>query len=642
MFTTDFSRAPIQGRAGAVVLAEGRAAGARREHGVTWRRRLRDGRIRFELLTVDTIEHADAIAAAHASAGRGRALVLEAEPRGYSNGVWRAEQQTPMAHNEHFHPTSSEQREGRTPPRIAGPMRRPRGASGADRAAAPRAWTVFDTGSMFLGATRYRHPIAWLVTTRHWWTMVAKMHRMSGTVWHDVYWQWPFTLGTLANYRTRDDMLRFARMPEHRHLMQWIVRDTRNGNGGFIRIFSTRDELARQAAEGGATDASRVDAGAPLRLDPVRTESDLAEFLAAPRRSDRRRASRDVPLLDDTVRAWWRRGAPNGEPVELLLARRGDELVGRTTIHRDARFDAKLGTTATLFGATWAASDRDLRDLLALIEARARRDGTAELFGPVSLLPNQTGGVITSGFDERGFMDSPWNDAWVPTAYERAGFERWYEGDTWIARLGETPTGDAAAAPTDTDLARAGIRIRNASRLTFARDVRELRRLTNTAFEQLPYFTELSPREMRAATSGLIALMRPPLWLFAIDRSSGRPVAFVLAVPDVTSTLQASGGRVAMREVWSILRARPGGRPGGTGDGRDAILIIHGADPAVQGRGIVSLLWRELAANLRAGGYEAIRSTSIGRENPASARPIAKLGGVPLHGHTHYRKRVAP
>lgn len=666
MFTTDFSRAPLQGRAGAVVLAEGRASGARARDGVTWRRRLRDARIRFELLTVETVEQADAIARAHESAGLGRALVLVAEPRGYTNGVWRAEEQAPMAHNERFHPVSSEERAGETPPRIGGRIRRPRARSGGDRASRPRTATVFDTGSMFLGATRYRHPLAWLVTSRYWFTMVDKMHRMSGTVWHGVYWQLPWTLGTLATYRTRDDMLRFARMPEHRHLMQWIVRDTRNGNGGFIRIYSSRTELERQATggspagagaepggpeagsgEGGGQAGSGADAraggGAPqtaLRLERVRTETDLAEFLAAPLRGGRRRTEAVVPLLEDSVRAWWRRGSPNGEPVDLCIARRGDRVVGRTTIHRDPRLDAKLGTRATLFGATWAESGDDLRELLGLIEAEAARDGSAEVFGPVALLPNQTGGVITSGFEQRGFMDSPWNEAWVPAAFESAGFERWYEGDTWIARLGDDATA-MPQAPGAADLERAGIRIRRASRLRFGRDVRELRRLTNAAFAQLPYYTEISPREMRAATSGLVALMDPSLWLFAVDRASGRPVAFVLAVPDVTPVLQGSGGRIGARELWAILRGRMA-RPAAGADERDAILIIHGAEPAAQGRGIVSLLWRRLAANLRAGGYGAIRTTSIGRDNPASARPVQRLGGEPLHGHTYYRKRVAP
>lgn len=653
MFTTDFSKTPIQGHAEAIVLAEGRSSAGRRD-GVTWRSRKRDGSIPFEVLTVDTVEHAEAIAASHAA----RTVVLIAEARGYTNGVWRAEQQFPMAHNEHFHQTSSEERAGRTPPRIADGIRKPRRRA---QSAAPRRWTIFDTGSMFLGATRYRQPFAWAITGRYWGSMVGKMMRMSGSVWHGIYWEWPWTLGTLANYRTRDDMLRFARMPEHRHLMQWIVSGTVHGNGGFIRLYATREELERQRTEGASAAEASGQATEPVVLRPVTTEADFQEFLAVPRRGDP--AHLAVPLLEDTLRSWREGSAASGEPVDLYLAARGGETVGRTTIHRDARLDAKLGTTATLFGATWAAAPDDLRGLLAAIEQRARDDGAAEAFGPASLLPNQVGGVITSGFDERGFMDSPWNASWVPGVYEDVGFSRWGEADSWIARLGADRDTDrdtdrdanrdadreAPQAPAAAELERAGIRIRRASRIRYRRDVRALRRLTNDAFEQLPYYTEISPAEMRVATDGLIALMDPALWLFAEDRTTGEPIAFVLAVPDITPLLQRSGGKVGARELLEIVRARAGFRmrggarqrtPGSDAEPREAILLIHGALPSQQGRGVVSLLWRQLATNLHEGGYSTLRSTVIGRGNPASSRQLERLGGEPLHGHTYYRKRT--
>ena len=73
--------------------------------------------------------------------------------------------------------------------------------------------------------------------------------------------------------------------------------------------------------------------------------------------------------------------------------------------------------------------------------AEPGRDADA-LFGPVALLPNQTGGVITSGFAERGFVDSAWNPAYYPQAYERHGFTRRFEADTWIVRR---PDGDPDA-----------------------------------------------------------------------------------------------------------------------------------------------------------------------------------------------------
>ncbi|MFT4219755.1 MAG: GNAT family N-acetyltransferase [Microbacterium sp.] len=615
MFTTDFSRAPIQGQAAALVLAEGRLAAGKRD-GVTWRRRVRDGSIRAELVLFDAVDAARAAAEAHG----GRARVLIAEERGYTNGVWRAEDHT-MAYNERFHPVATELRDGREPPRVAEPLRKPRRDR---RKPPPRRWTIFDSESMFLGATRYRHPVAWVVTNRHWWQMVRKMNRMPGTVWHGVYWQWPFTLGTLATYRSRDDMMRFARMPEHVHLMRWIVRDTVNATAGFIRVYSSPDEFRRR---GEALEEERdAAAAAPLELERVESEAQFQEFLAVSRRADPPHLA--VPLAEETARAWFAGRAAADIQPELYLARRGEQVVGRTTVHADAALDAKLGTRATLFGATWAASEADLVDLLQAIAERGRRDGSDEVFGPAALLPNQTGGVITSGFDQPGFFDSAWNPAWVPAAYEAAGFTAWNESDTWIADLKTAPE---PAPPEAADLDAAGIRIRRASRLRFRRDVAALRTLVNASFAQLPYYTEISRAQMREATSGLVGLMDPGLWLFAEDATTGAPVGFALVVPDPLDLLRASGGKVGPREIVRLLRR----------DGvRDAVLIIHGVAPERQGHGIASLLWRELGAHLRREGYRTLRTTYIGRDNAGSARPIERLGGRPLHGLAFYRRRL--
>lgn len=286
MRTTDFSSAPRQARAAAMVVAEVAevaevpdardAPGARTSGGSGtsadvrraasgWARRARrtsatvDGAVwqtafrlrrpvlgRGVIAYLETREQAVVLADALAADAAGltvRTRVLVAEEVGYSNGVWRAEGPT-MAHVERFTPVTREVERGVEPPLVADPRvtahggigrrggragRRPRGPVRAPG-------SPVDAHAMFIGATRYRGPRSWLVLSREWFPMVAKMRRMHGYLWHAVYWEAPFTLGTLAFFETRDDLLVFARLPEHRRLMQWITRGTRNGTGGYIRL----------------------------------------------------------------------------------------------------------------------------------------------------------------------------------------------------------------------------------------------------------------------------------------------------------------------------------------------------------------------------------------------------------------------
>ncbi|PPF43140.1 hypothetical protein C5B85_14385 [Pseudoclavibacter sp. AY1F1] len=671
MFTTDFSKAPIQGQAEALVITEGRSAS---REGVIWRQRFTDRRVSGELLLFESVERAREVAAGH----DGRTKLLLAETRGYSNGIWRADPEPPpgeMAHNPHFAPVSKERAEGRTPPLVAEPTRKPRKLTSP---IPPPTHTIFDTASMFVGATRYTTPLAWAVTGRIWGQMTGKMRRMPDYCWHGIYWEAPWTLGTLANFSTRDALLRFARMPEHTHLMQWIVKDTRNANAGFIRLFASEEELAsvESSSANGAdgpgpgvvpgavprTDAqsSALAESAPLprsnatsglagttpksrgiEVRRVRSELEFLEFVELPGRvSD---PSREVPVLESTLRSWWkgprspRRDSAAHEPeVELLLAYREGTPLARAVTHTSAALDAKLDSRLQLFGAVTAADADALGAIIGAVEARAVKAGRQELLGPVTLLPNQVGGVITSGFGERGFVEGAWNPDWVPAAYEGLGFTTWNESATWLARLEQGRLGqiesDAFTAPTDAELKAAGIVIEHASRLRFPREVARQRELVNAAFARLPYYTQISPAQMREATSGLIAIIDPSIWVFALDEKTRKPLGFLLCVPDVTRIVQRSSGRIGLRQLLEIWRQRK--------EPREAVLTIQGTIPEARGRGISTLLGRTVGEALIEGGYTALRSTYIGRDNPASARQLSRMGGQELHETVFYRRAV--
>jgi hypothetical protein len=92
--------------------------------------------------------------------------------------------------------------------------------------------------AMFVGGTRYRGPMSLIRLLPRWVRLVRQMKRMRGYCWHTVYWRFPFTFGTIALFRDRDALLRFARGSAHRDLMCWVSDDgTRIATGGFIRFF---------------------------------------------------------------------------------------------------------------------------------------------------------------------------------------------------------------------------------------------------------------------------------------------------------------------------------------------------------------------------------------------------------------------
>jgi hypothetical protein len=354
-----------------------------------------------------------------------------------------------------------------------------------------------------------------------------------------------------------------------------------------------------------------------VRVEPVTGKADLRAFCELPLRLHPR--DRYVPLADSVIAGF--------KDVELFLARDdAGAVVGRTCLHRSAKFDAKLGRRHQLFGLTEFASAEVAGALFDLAAARGR--DTEALFGPVGLLPNQTGGVITSGFEERGFIDSAWNPASYPLAYERHGFTRRFEADTWRCDVTpgvEFPFDDRLIAAED-------LVIRHGSRRRFKAQLPILREMLNASFAQLGYYTEISADELAQQTDGLAYLLdeRLLLWL----EKAGRPVAFIVAVPDVSEFFMRVGGRLGVLNQLRLLATRRRFR-------RDAVLIIKGTVPGEQGRGYLNLLSRSLQEGLVKGGYRTLRSTYVERDNPASAAQYRRMGGRPLHGYTFYERGIA-
>jgi hypothetical protein len=357
-------------------------------------------------------------------------------------------------------------------------------------------------------------------------------------------------------------------------------------------------------------------------LTPVEGRRDLREFIAFTRHVHG--DERYVPPLVQQIRGWHRDG---GDGVRLCLLRdeRG-RVTARTTLHTDAGFDAKQGRKLQLFGLTefrhFAA--RPLFDAICEAGRAAGRDAA---FGPVSLLPNQSGGVITSGFGDRGFIDSAWNPPYYPREYEAYGFRRRFEADTWICPTTEDP--DKVFAFDDARLASEELELHYGDRRRFREQLPLLRDMLNASFARLGYYTHISAEQLDRQTDGLSYLIDESLLLFLAKK--GKPVAFVLCVPDLSEYVVKAGGDLNLPNQLRLLLTRSRYR-------RDAVLIIKGTIPEAQGRGYMRLLSRELLRNLRTGGYESLRSTFVERTNAGSAAQYVAMGGRPLHGYTFYEK----
>lgn len=364
----------------------------------------------------------------------------------------------------------------------------------------------------------------------------------------------------------------------------------------------------------------------------VRNRDDLQEFIALAGRIARTNGTSDhyVPLLSADIKDWFAGRGWFTEPVELwLLDDAQGHTVARTICHRSPELGAKLGGSEgefLFFGALEAEHDDALRALIGFLETRSRDLGCTRIFGPVSPLPNVTGGLLTSGEAEPGFFDSVWNPNSFAEVFDDCGYTPWGPAHTWEISIDEVPAA-RATAPSPAEWESNGYRRRPVTRLGVGGFARRLLPTLNAAFAQLPYYTEIAPEQLKAQMDGLWALMDPELIIEVAglhDPVQAPPRCFALVIPDPLPILRRHDGTLGPRTVTDMLLNR--------NELKDAVLIIQGTDPASQGQGILSLVVRQLFSVLSARGYRKLRVTFIAEDNPASAAVFEKSGGRKLHG----------
>jgi hypothetical protein len=372
-----------------------------------------------------------------------------------------------------------------------------------------------------------------------------------------------------------------------------------------------------------------------LTCTRVTTEAELREWLDFP--ATLYPTGKYVPATRQHIISLFRGKTPynrDGSIVFVLMRDATGRVVARTTIHESAKFDAKLEQNIQLFGFTEFVNDYEVfKFLLDFVTQVARDNHKTLVFGPANLLPNQSGGVIHSGFDERSFVDGVYNHAYYPQFYQRYGFEETIRSNTYICCDLTNPhlNPDELFPFDDARLVSENLKLHTGSRRHFAQQLPLLHKILNDSFSTLGYFTNIALDELQYQVEGLDFLLEEKLLLY-LTRDDV-PVAFVLCIPDVTDFIMAIGGNLSLLNQIRLFFQKSRYK-------QEAVLIIKGTQPQAWGQGYMNLVSRELLRNMQTLGYHTLRTTWVEDSNPGSANQFIKMSGKPLQRVTFYRMAV--
>lgn len=374
-----------------------------------------------------------------------------------------------------------------------------------------------------------------------------------------------------------------------------------------------------------------------MRFESVTTRRDLDRWLAF---TDHLYPTDNfVPPIRQQLLALFNRRQPGTSADRLrfcyVLSGSG-RVLARTTLHSEVRIDQKLGARVQLFGFTEFIDQYDVfRFLMDEVASHGRRAHRRLMLGPANLLPNDYGGVVTSNFNRPSFLDATYNHAYYPRYYDRYGFSPRFESSTFICdAIGDPGLDPDSAFPFDDARVEAErLEIRHGDRRRFSEQVVILHELLNRSFAPLDYYTEISTEEFFARVDGLAHLLDERLLLYLTRE--GKPVAFIVCMPDISPFLTRVRGDMHRLNLLRLWLSRRHFR-------REAVLLVKGTVPSMQGRGYMTLLSRELLRNLRSRGYRTLRCTSIEKHNRASAAQFQRMGGQVLHDLSYYQLTISP
>jgi hypothetical protein len=235
--------------------------------------------------------------------------------------------------------------------------------------------------------------------------------------------------------------------------------------------------------------------------------------------------------------------------VELLIAHRGDRVVGRIAAIDDRLHNAAHHDNLAMFGFFEAEDAEAARALLGAVESWARSRGRSSVRGPINPSLNESAGLLIDGFDTDPMLMMPHNPPEYATYIESAGYAKVKDLFAWLYELAEIPPVYVKLA--DRARAKHRITVRPLNMSEFTQEVERLRLLYCSAWERNWGFVPPTAAEFRRIATELKPIFDPRCAICA--EVDGNAIAWLISVPDINQALKGTSGRLLSMALPRLL-----------------------------------------------------------------------------------------
>jgi GNAT superfamily N-acetyltransferase len=338
-------------------------------------------------------------------------------------------------------------------------------------------------------------------------------------------------------------------------------------------------------------------ASLPITVRKVESKPDFNTLLTFPWKIYRGDPYWVPPLLSMQRHKLDRNQNPSWEYMEgdYFIAWRGAEPVGTVAAFVNHRHNEFHQERTGFFGLFELIDDQAVAN--ALLDTAAdyvRARGCDTLRGPASFSTNEEWGVITEGFDDPPVVLMPYTPRYYLTLLENApGFGKAMDFFSYHFSLGGVKAAELdekLVRVTRKNSQRRGITVRSVNARSLKTDVKLMLNIFNSAWDRNWGFVPFSDSELKELVSSLGQFLEPQLAFIAAVED--KPVAFLLAIPDINQALRHAYPRPGKPDLISkaqvfwhwkvrskITRLR---------------VMLMGVKPGYRGIGVESAMFIEL------------------------------------------------
>ncbi|HVD86523.1 MAG TPA: hypothetical protein VNB59_03865 [Solirubrobacterales bacterium] len=288
---------------------------------------------------------------------------------------------------------------------------------------------------------------------------------------------------------------------------------------------------------------------ARLTIRPVRTRRERKRFVKVPFRLHRAQPQWVAPLLFERMEFLDPKKNPYFEhaEVELFLAERDGEPVGRISAQVDHRWDTYQGGSDAMFGFFESSEDPEVaKALLDTAAEWAAARGRRRLLGPMDFSTNDEIGILIEGYERRPMILEPWHPPFYRELIEAQGFEKTMDVLMWELQFGDLKEGErfdpSIHAAAEKALREEGITIRNMRKRDMAAEVRRFMDVYNEAWGDNWGFVPITDAEVEFQAKNLKQVLDED-WTFMAEKD-GEVVGAALTLPDINQVMARLNGRL--------------------------------------------------------------------------------------------------